>query len=86
VRNRFQVLAEHEDPSVRYRRFVDANRKATEQWVPKKEHNKKVPYSKYPEVIKATENMQETCKRHITTGSEEDRELLKEAKEMLFNA
>jgi len=54
--------------------------------VPKKERNKKVPHSKYPEVIKARENMEEGSKRHTATGSEEDRELLKEAKEMLFNA
>jgi len=37
-------------------------------------------------VMKARENMEEASKRHIVTGSDKDRELLNEAKMMLFNA
>jgi hypothetical protein len=84
VRNRFQILEEEEDPTERYQRFTEANREAMETCVPKRERTKRTSHSKHPDVIEARERMVVASQKYNLTGSEEDSELLKQTKELLF--
>jgi hypothetical protein len=85
VRNRFQILEDEEDPSSRYQRFIEANMEATRTCVPRRKRVKASSSSKHPDIVQAREKMEEASRKLEETGSDENREQLKEAKELLFN-
>ncbi|ELU02058.1 hypothetical protein CAPTEDRAFT_218117 [Capitella teleta] len=85
VRNRFQILEDEEDPSSRYQRFIEANMEATRTCVPRRKRVKASSSSKHPDIVQAREKMEEASRKLEETGSDENGEQLKEAKELLFN-
>ena len=57
VRNRFDVFEVEEDANEKYQRFVEAKRQAMETCVTNKERKKCTSFLKYPEIVKAWENL-----------------------------
>ncbi|KAJ8351146.1 hypothetical protein SKAU_G00226220 [Synaphobranchus kaupii] len=85
VRNRFQMLDVEEGPNAMYDRFVTAHVKATRECVPVMEKTRTSPRSRHPEVVAAREKVVNARRSFDREGTTENREALKEAKQLLFN-
>jgi hypothetical protein len=57
VQNRFRII-EEEDPSSRYHKFIEANEKATQKCVPRKNLVKAYSSSKHPDIVQAAKKME----------------------------
>ena len=79
VRNRFQPLANVQDPSKHYEQFIKANELAAQSCVPKKEKTRKPMRSMHPDVISARERLN----RALEVPS--DTQEINEARSSLFS-
>ena len=73
VRNKFQVL-EEDDCDTRYEKFVNANKRAMEECVPKKAKVKRSLRSSSVKVQAARQEAYTTQNQYGNTKSEEDKE------------
>ena len=85
VRNRFQLLGVEESPNAMYMRFVAAHEAATRECVPTLEKARISLRSKHPEVVAARGKVVDARQSFNCEGTTENREMLNEAKQLLFN-
>ena len=86
VRNRFQLLGAEEGPDAMYARFMAAHTVATNECVPVKDGARAPPRSKHPAVRAAREKATSARLDFDRERTEEKREALNEAKQLLFSA
>lgn len=79
VRNRFQALANGDDPSTLYQQFVMANEKAAKACVPKREKTRRASRSTHPDVVNAREKLKEALE------APSDEQEVGRARNSLFN-
>ena len=65
--------------------FLAANEEATRRWVPTKRRMRTLLLSKHPNVIQARARMEEARRSYEKKWTEENREVLNDAKHQLFN-
>ena len=85
VKNRFQVLAEEEDPTECYERFISANAKAMKECVPVRERTRPSQRTKHPDIVDAREKVKRASRGFELNRDSESREVLNEAKQYLYS-